>query len=88
MKDGGELKLTTGYRDRFVVIAIKDSGSGIPDSIKDHIFDLYFTTKESGGGIGLAISKKIIEAHEGNLYFESKQGQGTVFYIELPTTHS
>ena len=88
MKEGGELRLSTSYRDRFVVIAIKDNGSGIPDSIKDHIFDLYFTTKETGGGIGLAIPKKIIEAHEGNLYFESTQGKGTVFYIELPTTHS
>lgn len=88
MKGGGELTLRTYFRDRFVVVAIRDNGAGIPENIRDHIFDLYFTTKETGGGIGLAISKKLIEAHEGNLYFETKTGVGTVFYIELPTMHN
>ncbi len=88
MPEGGDLTLRTDYREGFVVISIKDTGTGIPENIRDNIFDLYFTTKASGGGIGLAISRKIIEAHEGNLYFETKTGVGTIFYIELPTSQN
>lgn len=86
MPDGGDLSIRTAFRDGSVVISVKDSGQGIPENIRDNIFDLYFTTKESGGGIGLAISRKIIEAHEGKLFFETQNGVGTVFYIELPTS--
>ncbi len=86
MPEGGELTIRTRYDEQKVIIAIKDTGHGIPENIRDNIFDLYFTTKDSGGGIGLAISRKIIEAHEGKLYFETKTGVGTVFYIELPTS--
>lgn len=85
MADSGDMLISTLSREGYVVISIQDNGCGIPDHVKDNIFDLYFTTKDSGGGIGLAISRKIIEAHEGKLYFESKVGVGTVFYIELPT---
>lgn len=88
MQEGGDLTLRTDFREGFVVISIKDTGTGIPENIRDNIFDLYFTTKASGGGIGLAISRKIIEAHEGNLYFETKTGVGTIFYIELPTSQN
>jgi len=88
MPEGGDLSLRTAFRDGFVVISIKDSGHGIPENIRDNIFDLYFTTKDSGGGIGLAISRKIIEAHEGKLYFETQTGVGTIFYIELPTSQN
>lgn len=88
MPEGGDLSLRTVFRDGFVVISIKDSGHGIPENIRDNIFDLYFTTKDSGGGIGLAISRKIIEAHEGKLYFETQTGVGTIFYIELPTSQN
>ncbi len=86
MPDGGELSIRTAFRDGSVVISVKDSGQGIPENIRDNIFDLYFTTKESGGGIGLAISRKIIEAHEGKLFFETQTGVGTIFYVELPTS--
>ncbi len=88
MPEGGDLTLRTAYREGFVIISIKDTGAGIPENIRDNIFDLYFTTKDSGGGIGLAISRKIIEAHEGNFYFETKNVFGTIFYIELPTSQN
>jgi signal transduction histidine kinase len=88
MSEGGDLSLRTVFRDGYVVVSVKDSGHGIPENIRDNIFDLYFTTKDTGGGIGLAISRKIIEAHEGKLYFETQTGVGTIFYIELPTSQN
>jgi signal transduction histidine kinase len=88
MPEGGDLSLRTAFRDGYVVVSVKDSGHGIPENIRDNIFDLYFTTKDTGGGIGLAISRKIIEAHEGKLYFETQTGVGTIFYIELPTSQN
>ncbi|RMI14652.1 MAG: hypothetical protein D6681_04935 [Calditrichaeota bacterium] len=86
MEDGGEITLSTYFQESNVVISVKDTGCGIPENIRDNIFDLYFTTKESGGGIGLAISRKIVEAHNGKLYFESRLGEGTTFFVELPTS--
>ncbi|MCB0295281.1 MAG: two-component sensor histidine kinase, partial [Calditrichaeota bacterium] len=88
MPEGGELAMRTHYREGKVVVSIKDTGHGIPANIRENIFDLYFTTKDSGSGIGLAICRKIIEAHEGKLYFETKTGVGTIFYIELPTSQN
>lgn len=86
MPEGGDLHLGTRYGDGNVIITVEDSGKGIDEEIRDHIFDLYFSTKKSGGGIGLAVSRKIIEVHEGKIYFDSKDGRGTVFSIELPTS--
>jgi len=84
MPEGGDLFLETSRNDGRVVISVKDSGIGIPDDVREHIFDLYYSTKPSGAGIGLAISRKIIEAHEGKIYFKSDPNKGTVFSIELP----
>ncbi|MFQ5583930.1 MAG: PAS domain-containing sensor histidine kinase, partial [Calditrichia bacterium] len=86
MPEGGDLHLGTRYGDGNVIITVEDSGMGIAEEIREHIFDLYFSTKKSGGGIGLAVSRKIIEVHEGKIYFTSKDGRGTVFSIELPTS--
>ncbi len=86
MPDGGDLYLRSGFKEGNIILSIKDTGKGIPPEITDRIFDLYFSTKENGGGIGLAISRKIIEAHEGKLYFESEIGVGTIFFIEIPVT--
>lgn len=86
MPDGGDLYLLTAEHENNVAVMIKDTGKGIPAHIRNKIFDLYFSTKPGGGGIGLAISKKIVEAHEGKLYFKSESGKGTSFIIELPRT--
>lgn len=67
-----------------VLITIADNGSGISEEIKHKIFDPYFTTKTSGTGLGLAMTKKIIELWGGQIWFESKENKGTTFYIELP----
>ena len=67
-----------------VEIKCRDNGSGIPDGIKEKIFTTYFSTKITGSGIGLAVAKKGIENAGGNIWFESKEGVGTTFYISLP----
>ncbi|GAB3890926.1 hypothetical protein GCM10028803_02220 [Larkinella knui] len=73
-----------------VSITIKDQGIGIPVQLKDKVFDLYTDAKRAGTagekpfGMGLSISRQIVEAHQGKLWFESDVSQGTTFYIELP----
>lgn len=64
---------------------IIDSGPGIPEEVRSHIFEPFVTTKKSGTGLGLAISKRIITAHRGNITVESFPGGGTVFAVYLPT---
>lgn len=68
----------------YAVIKVSDNGVGIPEDRKENIFVPYFTTKTSGTGIGLAMSKNIVESAKGQIYFESKEGVGTDFYVELP----
>ena len=70
--------------ERFVRISIQDQGTGISNDILNRIFEPYFTTKEGGAGLGLAISYSIIKKHGGNITVESYQGIGTTFHIYLP----
>ncbi|MFQ3578750.1 MAG: HAMP domain-containing sensor histidine kinase [Bacteroidales bacterium] len=67
-----------------IVIKISDNGSGIPTEIQDKIFQPNFTTKNSGSGLGLAIVKTIIDLHNGNIQFDTKENIGTTFTISLP----
>jgi len=73
-----------------VIIAVEDHGIGIPIEMKDKIFDMFTEAQRPGTageqpfGLGLAISKQIVEAHGGKLWFNSKPGNGTTFYVELP----
>ena len=69
---------------RFVEIAVSDSGAGIPADRLAHIFDPFFTTKASGLGMGLAISRTLIEAHGGQLWADNRPGDGAVFTFSLP----
>ncbi|MCX8094421.1 MAG: ATP-binding protein, partial [Candidatus Goldbacteria bacterium] len=59
-------------------------GIGIDDEIKDRIFEPFYTTKADGSGVGLTLAKNIMELHAGDIYFESKKGSGTTFYVILP----
>ncbi len=70
-----------------VLITISDNGSGIPEDIKDKIFEPKFTTKTSGMGLGLAMIKNMIESYGGSIYFTSTPNKGTTFYVKLPITN-
>ncbi len=83
----GVIRVRTFCENDRVVVAISDTGCGIPEKIRDRIFDPFFTTKAvgQGSGQGLAISRSIVvEKHGGSLTFESHVGRGTTFYISLP----
>lgn len=88
MGEGGllEIGLTYDQKNEKIICWFTDNGPGIPDDIKERIFETYFTTKEKGvgTGMGLDISKQIVEGHKGKLYFKSQEGAGTTFFIELP----
>ena len=70
----------------YVRIVIHDNGSGIPAYLQDSIFDPYFTTKEEGHGLGLAVTHSIVAKHGGRITVESEEGQGTTFTIHLPAS--
>lgn len=70
-----------------VLITITDNGSGIPDAIRNKIFEPKFTTKSSGMGLGLAMIKNMIESYGGTISFDSVTDKGTTFYVELPITN-
>jgi signal transduction histidine kinase len=84
MEGGGELMLKTSGDGKFVQVSISDTGVGIPEDSIENIFEPYFTTKKNGMGIGLAISREIIEDHNGTISVESQLGVGTTFTISLP----
>ena len=86
MPQGGNLWITTRQNSADTVeLIIRDDGIGIPDEHLAHIFEPFYTTKESGGsGLGLAISQTIVERHGGSIAVSSKVGQGTTFTITLP----
>jgi signal transduction histidine kinase len=69
-------------------ISVKDNGNGIPESIKEKIFQPFFTTKPTGQGtgLGLSLSYDIIKAHGGEIKLETKYAEGTEFVIQLPNT--
>lgn len=66
------------------VLTIRDNGTGIPEAARDRIFTPSFTTKSSGMGLGLAMVKRMVEGAGGRVWFESKEGDGTTFFVALP----
>lgn len=68
------------------IIRFHDNGKGIAPDLADRIFLPHFTTKKSGSGLGLAIARQGIEQMQGKIWFETEEGKGTAFYIEMPTT--
>jgi PAS domain S-box-containing protein len=84
MPNGGKLSLSARKQDEFVLTEIRDEGGGIPPELQEKIFELYFTTKSSGTGIGLAQTYQILQWHYGSVDFESIQGQGTTFRLHIP----
>lgn len=84
MPEGGGLKIEEDQRDRFIEVRFTDSGCGIKQEDLDKIFEPLFTTKAKGIGLGLAVTKAIMEKHEGAIEVGSKVGEGTTFIIKLP----
>jgi signal transduction histidine kinase len=72
--------------EKFLQVEIRDNGNGIPEEHLDHIFTPFFTTKDTGSGLGLAISHQIIQEHRGAISVESRLGEGSSFYINLPAS--
>ncbi|HYL65742.1 MAG TPA: ATP-binding protein [Nitrosopumilaceae archaeon] len=83
--NAGKITIRFIMNDENMKIEITDTGSGIPEDIKDKIFEPLFTTKQKGTGLGLVSCKNIIEQHGGKIWAESKVGSGTTMYMSLPT---
>jgi PAS domain S-box-containing protein len=83
MTGGGDISINVSQRDSYLKIFIKDTGPGIPEELHDKIFDLFYSTKSGGTGVGLAVTKNIIHAHGGNIRLE-KLDEGAGVIIELP----
>jgi two-component system, NtrC family, nitrogen regulation sensor histidine kinase NtrY len=80
----GRIEIHLYEEEDFAVVKVSDNGNGIAPDARDKIFSPNFTTKSTGSGLGLAMSKNIIESLEGQIYFETQVGEGTDFYIKLP----
>jgi signal transduction histidine kinase len=80
----GIVNISLAQQDQKAVITVADNGEGIPDELQEKVFFPNFTTKSSGMGLGLAMSKNIVEAAGGNLYFFTEKDKGTSFFVELP----
>ena len=84
MPDGGELTFDSSATDDTAEIRISDNGVGIPPELREKIFRLYYTTKKDGSGIGLAMTFRIVQLHDGTIDFTSEPGKGTTFVVRLP----
>ena len=86
MKDsGGELTLKSEGQDGQLQFTVSDTGVGLPTEKMDEIFSAFFTTKPQGSGMGLAISRSIVESHGGRLWASTNDGRGATFHFTLPT---
>ena len=81
---GGELSVSTEAGEGQVVVRVTDNGPGIDAEALPEIFEPFFSTKEAGTGLGLALTQQIIQEHEGTITVQSEQGEGTTFVVRLP----
>ena len=84
MPEGGELRFESAVQEDQAEIRISDTGPGIPPEVRDKIFRLYFTTKKEGSGIGLAMTFRVVQLHDGTIDVSSEPGAGTTFALRLP----
>jgi len=83
----GAIDIRLYRKSDIAIVSISDNGSGIEKEMQNRVFYPNFTTKSSGTGLGLAISSNIIETLNGRIYFETREGDGTTFYVEIPFMH-
>ena len=84
MRNGGNLKISVTHHNGNVALEVADSGPGIPAAQRDKVFQLYFTTKEKGSGIGLAMAYRAVQLHNGTVDFTSEVDRGTTFRLTFP----
>ena len=84
MPDGGKLKIRAWTSQNIAAVSFQDTGIGIPEDVKAKMFSPLFTTREKGVGLGLAVTKRLIESHKGEIKVFSKVGEGTTLTVELP----
>ena len=84
MPDGGTLTLAAAAADGSVQVSVRDTGPGMPDEVRARLFEPFFTTKARGVGLGLVVSRRIVEAHSGTIVVESEPGAGSEFRVVLP----
>ena len=84
MPDGGQLVVRTSTTGDGVVLDLIDTGCGMDEATREHVFDAFFSSKGSGSGLGLPTARKIVEAHGGRITLQSEPGRGTQFSIRLP----
>jgi signal transduction histidine kinase len=88
MTGGGQLTISAKRDEGMVVVEVQDTGPGIPREAQEKIFELYFTTKQGGSGIGLAQAYQIMQWHYGSVDFETVEGKGTTFRLCIPLAES
>jgi PAS domain S-box-containing protein len=92
-REGGEITLTSEMKDNEFILTISDTGIGIPTTDQDKIFTKFYrasnayTEVQDASGLGLFIAKSLVEAHGGKIWFNSREGEGSNFYISLPITN-
>jgi len=88
MPDGGTLTVSASDANGSVAISVRDTGVGIPEELKKKLFTPLFTAKAKGTGLGLAVVKRIVDAHGGGISVDSGAGTGSTFTVTLPSTGS
>jgi signal transduction histidine kinase len=83
-EDGGELTVKSELPGGQLQFCVRDTGRGLSSEKMDQIFSAFFTTKPQGSGMGLAISRSIVESHGGRLWADANDGQGATFHFTLP----
>jgi signal transduction histidine kinase len=83
--EGGELTVKSQLQDSQLVLSVSDTGVGLPAENMEQIFSAFFTTKSQGSGMGLAISRSIVESHGGRLWATANHARGATFHFTLPT---
>ena len=84
MPGGGSLHIVARREGEGAIITVRDEGPGIPAEIRDKIYNLYFTTKKDGSGIGLPMAYRVLQLHNGSLEFHSVEGRGATFNLRFP----
>jgi signal transduction histidine kinase len=84
MPDGGELILQTRREGSWSVLDVIDTGIGMTEEVRSHVFEAFYSTRPGGSGLGLPTTRKIVEAHSGTIHVQSVAGKGSQFTIRLP----